>query len=782
MKNQIVYNLGLVTLFTGIFTFTNQKAFAQLIPDNTLGAESSQVNNINSTAQIENGATRGINLFHSFQEFNVDVGKTVNFVNPINIENILTRVTGNNVSNILGTLGVNGNANLFLINPNGIYFGNGAKLNIQGSFTATTADEIKLGDTGLFSAKNPQNSNLLSIQPNALFTNALKNQQAEIKNQGNLQTGQNLTFFSSNVQNIGELTAPGTIQLTGAENLFVRGNINTSTLFLETQNLNIGENNTETIDQLTLEKLDGNTNLIFQASNDITINPLTNNILTFAPGTGEITFTADYKNNDVGNFNMKISEITNYLMNDYSLIDANTINTNGRNLQIKANNINIGSYQGGKLNLEATGNINIGGDITTQREDIIISAVGNIQDMSISTLEANGGDITLISSQGYINPPILSSYGGNVKLAANGNIDAGRITTGDFHENSTEKGGNIDITSYQGSISIGKIKTEANTSGDINIIAAGDIILDSYAYYISAFSYEKSGNINITSNQGNIHSRGFIDNTNELDSIPYNLNKSNHDSFIKLNAAGNIIAYNNIGSSGDIFLTTKLGSIISDQGNIFTDQGDVQLDAANNIESGQIAGKNISLKANYDINTDSLFANDILIHTGKNYLNTNAAIIGNNIEIDAGEKIAITNTIIQSNSENINNKILLQSSNIELNNTDINMTALDNSVNKIYINSTGDIKLKNSRLLATLEPGSMGIGGDITIQAQNLNLTDFSLIDTGTYGNGKGGNINIQAENLFLTNDSSIRSLTTHTGNAGNLFLDVNNFVFFRKS
>ncbi len=141
---------------------------AQIIPDNSLGAESSIVTpNVNikdiPSDRIDGGAIRGVNLFHSFREFNIGEGQGAYFTNPIGIENILSRVTGTNPSNILGTLGVLGNAKLFLINPNGIVFGSNAKLDMGGSFVASTASAIKFADGLLFSATKPSDSPLLSI-------------------------------------------------------------------------------------------------------------------------------------------------------------------------------------------------------------------------------------------------------------------------------------------------------------------------------------------------------------------------------------------------------------------------------------------------------------------------------------------------------------------------------------------------------------------------------------------------------------------------------------------
>src|SRR5919199_1621716 len=148
--------------------FSKKPALAQIVPDTTLGAENSIVTpNVNvggrAAGQIDGGAVRGANLFHSFSQFNIGDGQRVYFANPSGIENILSRVTGNNASNILGTLGVLGNANLFLINPKGIVFGPQARLDVRGSFLASTADSIVF-DNGLeFSSANPQAVPLLTV-------------------------------------------------------------------------------------------------------------------------------------------------------------------------------------------------------------------------------------------------------------------------------------------------------------------------------------------------------------------------------------------------------------------------------------------------------------------------------------------------------------------------------------------------------------------------------------------------------------------------------------------
>jgi filamentous hemagglutinin family protein len=116
---------------------------------------------------IEGGLQQGNNLFHSFERFNVDAEATVIFQDP-GVTNILSRVTGNELSQILGTLGVRGgDANLFLLNPNGIIFGQNSSLDLNGSFLATTADGIRFSQQGLLN-NTPNQIPLLTINPSAL--------------------------------------------------------------------------------------------------------------------------------------------------------------------------------------------------------------------------------------------------------------------------------------------------------------------------------------------------------------------------------------------------------------------------------------------------------------------------------------------------------------------------------------------------------------------------------------------------------------------------------------
>ncbi|MGJ3251983.1 MAG: filamentous hemagglutinin N-terminal domain-containing protein [Elainellaceae cyanobacterium] len=196
---------------------------ARPVPNDTLGSDRSDIQQIRANQfRIEGGARRGSNLFHSFQDFDVPDGVAVYFANPASIETILSRLTGNSSSEILGTLGVDGMANLFLINPNGIVFGPNARLDIRGSFVASTADRFTFPDGSEFSASTPQAAPLLTV--NVPIGLQYGTGMGAIANAGTLQVGRDLTLSAQQLDLQGQLQAGRHLTLV-ADDLRIRDRV-----------------------------------------------------------------------------------------------------------------------------------------------------------------------------------------------------------------------------------------------------------------------------------------------------------------------------------------------------------------------------------------------------------------------------------------------------------------------------------------------------------------------------------------------------------------------------
>ena len=236
MKKQLLFPLQASLLTTGYLCMTSQVSQAQVTSDSTLNTVVTP--NVNGV-EITGGETRQSNLFHSFQGFSVPVNSEAFFNNADSINNIFSRVTGGNISNIDGAIRANGNANLFLINPAGIIFGQNARLDIGGSFYGSTADSI-LFDGGEFSAVNNLDAPTLTV--NAPIGLNLRDNPQPIINQSiidglQIDPGQNLTLVGGDINFDGGIAfAPsGRIELGG---LSTSGTVN----FNEDLSLNFPEN------------------------------------------------------------------------------------------------------------------------------------------------------------------------------------------------------------------------------------------------------------------------------------------------------------------------------------------------------------------------------------------------------------------------------------------------------------------------------------------------------------------------------------------------------------
>jgi filamentous hemagglutinin family protein len=139
-------------------------ASAQVVRDGTLGQNVPIGGDANNFIIDEiHGELRGVNLFHSFLQFDLSSTQTATFTGTSPITNVVSRVTGGPStiaglirSDILG-------ANIFLINPAGITFTDTAALDVTGSFHMTTADYLQFEDGERFYAAPGVNSVLSPV-------------------------------------------------------------------------------------------------------------------------------------------------------------------------------------------------------------------------------------------------------------------------------------------------------------------------------------------------------------------------------------------------------------------------------------------------------------------------------------------------------------------------------------------------------------------------------------------------------------------------------------------
>ncbi|MEO1621711.1 MAG: filamentous hemagglutinin N-terminal domain-containing protein, partial [Cyanobacteria bacterium J06632_3] len=173
------------------------------------------VNTDGHTTYINGGIQVNQNLFHQFDTFNVESGHTADFVTTNSVQSVIGQVSGGGASYVDGTLQVSGSdADLYLINPAGVLFGPDARLNVGGSFTATTADNVGFGENWLSVGETTDYSDFQQAPTAYRFT---ADRPGAVVNQGELSVPdhEGIHLVGGAVANTGELNASaGEIALT----------------------------------------------------------------------------------------------------------------------------------------------------------------------------------------------------------------------------------------------------------------------------------------------------------------------------------------------------------------------------------------------------------------------------------------------------------------------------------------------------------------------------------------------------------------------------------------
>ena len=219
-----VWIKGGVAIVTTFVTFVGSvqlarvdSAIAEIIP--TVNGTATEVT-VSTPNQLDISGGQpsidGHNLFHSFEQFDLQAGQTANFITIPDIQNVLSQVQGP-ASSIDGLLQITGSsANLYLINPAGILFGPNAQLNLPGNLTATTAATVSFGDR-LLSVPAGTLNGLSASQPidySAFFGNPTAfgfATNGAIANLGNLAVApsQTIALMGGTILSTGSLSAPG---------------------------------------------------------------------------------------------------------------------------------------------------------------------------------------------------------------------------------------------------------------------------------------------------------------------------------------------------------------------------------------------------------------------------------------------------------------------------------------------------------------------------------------------------------------------------------------------
>jgi len=773
--------------------FSAKTALAQASPQ-PIAPEPNSTNTVvtpvtpsNNSAQTRFDITGGkrsgdnANLFHSFTKFNLKENQIVNFISNPNIKNILTRVTGGDVSVINGLIQVTGgNSNLFIMNPAGIILGPNARLDVPGSFVVTTGSSIGFDD-GWFNSRGENNYDLLTGNPSA-FSFPMTNS-GVIINEGELtvEGGESVTLLGGTIINTGTISAPGgeiTISAVRGENL-VRISQEGRLLSLEIETESgegLSTNSTEELETLNPvsipELLTGNsevmemaTGVIVNDDNQVVLTGSdrvipTDSGITIVSGTLDISSAENSELLSTGRINILGEKVGLFdaKLNASGIYGSGNIRVGG-DFSGSGNVPNaIRTYVDEKTQISATSFMGEGGNvvISSVEETIFlgkIEAIGHVGEESVSGEQNSTENIVEVSSQGTlifdgtVNLGSSDTLGNLLLKGENINIVDGNI---DLEDNSLTEETATESEISESSIEDNSLTEETATESEIPESSIEDNSLTEETAIESEIpeSSEDNSLTEETAIESEIPESSIEDNplTGEI-ATESQIYKSSIETIsntnIRIEASDNI-TINNLSETELNFANTR-GEISfiadSDQNGL----GDLRIGSENTINT-QGAGISIS---GTTINTGSINTKggEINLSSSQGFVMTDSLSTAN------------LNTTLESNGGDIN-----IDARGDIITGEINSSGESRGGN-IDINSqTGRIEIRTVGIDAT---SANGRGGNVTINA----ATDIDIESINAEGEQSGGNIELTSENTL-----NLRAISTSSddGETGNISLTGN--------
>lgn len=761
---------------------TASKAYGQILPDTTLGAEASWVNPGAAIDLIEGGATRGSALFHSFTDFNVNAGQQVYFANPTGIDNILSRVTGLNHSQIDGVLGVTGSANLFLINPNGIVFGPDASLDVEGAFLASTSDRFQFADGTEFRATNPNAVPLVNVNI-PLGIQLGPDAPAALVNEADLAVGQDLSLVASSVNSTGDLAAPnGTIRVEGrAGNVQVRGLIAQTAELVASEELILEESHLVTDGDLTLTasqtvriRDSAETPFLAVAGGDLRIQGdaevdilALNHPQTPLQSGGNMILASDGPVSGDAHFfswgNFAVEDLAGNPGQYFSYYDP-VISVNG--------DVTLGNYTGVALKVEATGSIFVDGRVTITGPDTTFvaggaAAIGNVRNLL-------NGDILITNESSAVFDSTLENF---LDIDALDNLGNGNATRGSGLRTANISLADGDSFSFSwnfltdetsstyNDFAFGALIPAADTGAvvdtlsDISMTNPPGTTIATSSFSSKTFNRQR-GNQNFAFTADSMTAGDYVlvlgvtdvtDTVGDSGLLISNATLSSDPMFSIDVVQTSDPDLPTLGSSSALIL--RAGVDAADIGNPGSDIVVPPAQTVNGTNFTPPAGAITDPDTGLVLPTASILVNGGLETTGSDPLYVQEDYTPGPIILTATGDIVVTDSIDTSADSSLNNA----------------------NSGSVIIRAAGDVTLRNSSHVG--RPQGNGSGGNVTIEGSSVTLQNYSIdpasLDTA---NGNSGNVLVTAiNNIALSNGTIFGDNRGAVGSrGGNITLNGN--------
>ncbi|MFB2835132.1 filamentous hemagglutinin N-terminal domain-containing protein [Floridanema evergladense] len=726
------------------FLVLSHPTSAQIIPDRTLPSNST-VTPTNDTSPnpnppgqrtpviylINGGTQAGKNLFHSFQEFSLPTKDTANFNNSADIQNIITRITGNSISNIDGLIKANGTANLFILNPNGIIFGPNAQLNIGGAFIASTAQAINFADGTQFNANSTGTTPLLTVSvPLGLQLNSSAISPSGITVQGanlQVQPGQTISLVANQINFLGgNLKAEkGRIELAAINN-------GSWSLFSNTQPPTTQLGDIQLSQTATVDTSGFGGGNIFVQSRTLRLtdgSQIKANTLGAEPG-GNLTVNASESVDIIGRLADGTPSALQARVESNATGNGGNININTRNLRVEggariaASSLTDAPANAGNIAVQATDKIEIIGakSVTQNQQNILYPSALSTQ----TTGAGNAGKINVQTGN------LVAREGGQISSETFASGNAGNI---DIQANQIQ----IDGRSFEGTAPSGilaRTKQEATGSaGNITINTENLTIANGARIAAASLGAGKGGSLTIRAQD-----------TVEVTGVGKNIDGSVNPTQISVLSTGtgeagtlDIQARKLIAENGGQVSASTQG--ISNGGNLTVKAEEVQLNGRSpdgSFPSGLLARVEPKATGN---------AGNVVIETQRLTLTNGARVTASSL----GEGKAGTLTIRATEK-------------VEINGVGKNVDGSSNPT-QISVLTTGT-----------------GAAGFLNVQSRELTVGNGGQVTASTTGIGNGGSLTVKAENVLLNGRSPdgifpssllARVEGNATGNGGDLIVET---------